>query len=67
MQYEALTNASPADSCPYGFKFRSGDKIELDDEAAQVLLKAGAIRELSPKLPTKVEPVKKGTTKSSDN
>jgi hypothetical protein len=67
MKYEALTNASPSDTCPYGFQFRSGDKIELSDEAAQVLLKAGAIREIAPKPPQKPEPVKKGATKSSDS
>jgi len=57
MIYEALTNASPSDSCPFQFTFRSGDKVELSDDAAKVLLEAGAVRLLSTRRPpARVEP-----------
>lgn len=49
--YEALTNASPSDSCPFQFTFRSGDKVELSEDAAKVLIEAGAVRVISPRRP----------------
>jgi hypothetical protein len=63
MKYEALTNASPSPTCPHGFKFRSGDRIELTDEQAESLLKAGAVRLIEARPPQKVEATRKGATK----
>jgi hypothetical protein len=64
--YEALTNASPSPTDPFNFSFRSGDKIDLDEEAAALLLKAGAIREISPKLPAKADAAS-GSNKAQAN
>lgn len=67
MKYEALTNASPSDTCPHQYRFRSGDKIELTDEQAEPLLKISAIRPLEPKPPAKVEAsIKRGAGKSEE-
>lgn len=66
MKYEALTNASPSDTCPHGFRFRSGDKIELTDEQADILMKAGAVRPLEVRPPAKIEPTVKGGSKGGN-
>lgn len=63
--YEALTNASPSPTDPFNFSFRSGDKIDLDEEAAALLLKAGAIREISPKPPAKADASLSGSKTAS--